>query len=620
MAIPTPAAKLKNPRFISPRRADFGPVDLHRLAHVRNTGRLRWSADGRSIYFESDISGRLNIWMVPAQGGWPIQMTFADDATYVEDPSPDGKWLLYTQDTGGNEKPNIFRMPAVGGPPTQLTHTENVSYWSIHWTPDSRYITFVAELEKPGQYQAYRMDADGHNVELLAPATPEGLVADAKLSPDGRYLALVRTHDFQHDGIAILDTVSGKERWLIPIPKEGFAHFIDWDPSGRFLLIVSNLTQNGMSAPGLLDIQTGHVQWLSSSAWDTTPFSWSSDGRYISYAENVAGEHQLYLYDVKERKSVQLPLAGGWVWGTRFSPDNTRLAVHYTSADQPSDIWVVPLDTLEAGQRTYSFVAGLTPENFVRPYVVTYPSFDGTTIAALLYLPPNLKRDGSNKAIVYIHGGPAWQSVNRWVREISYLVTRGYIIIAPNYRGSTGFGRAFEEANRGDLGGGDLKDVVAAVDYLKETGYVDSEHIAVMGGSYGGYLTMMAITKYPDLWAAAVAIVPFVNWFTEYENEDEVLKAYDRMMMGDPQENADLWRDRSPIFFIDRVKAPLLLLAGENDIRCPAEETKQVVDALQRRGIPVEAKIYPHEGHRFQRREHQLDALRRIGDFLARYL
>ncbi len=617
MSVPTPAVTLQNPQLLSPQRPDFAPVDLERLTHTRAVAALRWSADGNHIFFETNITGRMNIWRVPASGGWPVQLTINDERTALQDPSPDGRWLLYTQDVGGNEKPNIYRLPAQGGLPQALTDTEGVGYRSIHWDRANGRITFVAELEAPGKYQVYAMSPDGSDRQLLAEADEtRGVVLGARVSPDGRWLALVRTHDYQHLGIALRDLENGEERWLIPIPEEGWAAAWAWGPDNRRLLVGTNLTPNGMVAPALLDIATGELTWLHRSEWDVEPLAWSEDGRYVAYVENRAGNHVLYVHDVERGEARAVPLPPGWVWEARFSPDSTRLAVLFTASDRPSDIWVCSLDDLQPHPVTNGFVGGLTPDHFVQPYVVTYPSFDGTPIAALLYIPPNLKRDGSNPAIVHIHGGPAWQSVNRWSREIAYLVTRGYIVIAPNYRGSTGFGRAFEEANRRDLGGGDLRDVVHAVDFLKSTGYVDPGKIVVMGASYGGYLTMMSVTKYPDLWAAGVAIVPFVNWFTEYENEDEVLKAYDRMMMGDPKENEALWRDRSPIFFVDNIRCPLLLLAGANDIRCPAEETQQVADVLQQKGIYVEYHIYPDEGHGFVKRENQIDAMRRVARFL----
>src|SRR5207247_7671919 len=190
------------------------------------------------------------------------------------------------------------------------------------------------------------------------------------------------------------------------------------------------------------------------------------------------------------------------------------------------------------------------------------------TISALRYVPLNMQRNGQKAAIVYIHGGPTSHTVNSFNRFIQHIVNQGYMVIAPNYRGSTGYGKEFQQANLFDMGGGDLQDVLAAADFVKATGYLDPKKLIVMGGSYGGYMSMMAVTKAPDVWAAGVPIVPFVNWFTEIENEDPVLQQSDLATMRDPKQKPDFFRDRSPFFFVDQIKAPLLLLAGGHDRRC----------------------------------------------------
>jgi dipeptidyl aminopeptidase/acylaminoacyl peptidase len=190
------------------------------------------------------------------------------------------------------------------------------------------------------------------------------------------------------------------------------------------------------------------------------------------------------------------------------------------------------------------------------------------------------------------------------------------MVIAPNYRGSTGYGNEFQNANLFDMGGGDLQDVLAAADWLKQTGFVDPKKLVLMGASYGGYMTMMGVTKAPEVWAAGVPIVPFVNWFTEIENEDPVLQQADLATMGDLKTHKALFEDRSPIFFVDKIKAPLLLLAGGNDPRCPKEETLQVVEAVRKNGGVADYKIYENEGHGFARVENQIDAYERVSSFL----
>ena len=266
-------------------------------------------------------------------------------------------------------------------------------------------------------------------------------------------------------------------------------------------------------------------------------------------------------------------------------------------------------------------MAGVPADHMVEPFLVRFPSRDGKwTISAFLYVPRNMQRNGQNAAIVYVHGGPTAQTVNSFNRFIQHMVNQGYMIIAPNYRGSTGYGKEFQHANLFDMGGGDLQDVLAAAEFIKQTGLLDPKKIVLMGGSYGGYLTMMGVTKAPDVWAAGVPIVPFVNYFTEIEHEDPILREMDLATMGDPEKDKDRFRDRSPIFFIDQVKAPLLLLAGGHDPRCPKEETLQVVEAVKKRGGVAEYKIYEDEGHGFSRLENQIDAYKRAANFIKSHV
>jgi len=262
----------------------------------------------------------------------------------------------------------------------------------------------------------------------------------------------------------------------------------------------------------------------------------------------------------------------------------------------------------------------MDPEVMVEPYLVHYPSFDGLSISAFLYVPYNLQRNRGNPAIVSVHGGPSAHTMNGFNRGVQYLVNNGYVVITPNYRGSTGYGKDFEEKNRFDMGGGDLRDVIRAAEFLETTGYVNPKRIALMGGSYGGYMTMMGLTKAPEVWAAGVAIVPFVNWFTELEHEDPALREWDLATMGDPVHHRALYEDRSPIHFIDRIRAPLLILAGANDPRCPKEESDQVVEAIRKRGGIVEYKFYENEGHGFSRIENAIDSFKKTVAFLDKYL
>ena len=370
---------------------------------------------------------------------------------------------------------------------------------------------------------------------------------------------------------------------------------------------------------------TGKINWLTRDRWEIEGGNFSPDGGHVTWTANVDGNTDIFLHALASGKTMALPLPKGVnsLGGheSSFTHDGSRLLYYHNGPNSPNDVWVYSLASGKAHQVTHSLVAGVRSEYLVEPHLVHYPSKDGKwTISAFLYMPYNLPRQAISPAIVYVHGGPTAQTVNSFNRIVQYLANQGYIVIAPNYRGSTGYGKEFQNANLFDMGGGDLQDVLAAAEWVQQTGYVDPKKLILMGGSYGGYMTMMGITKAPEVWAAGVPIVPFVNWTTEIQNEDPVLQQSDLATMGDPEKNKELYADRSPINFIERVKAPLLLLAGGNDPRCPKSEAQQVVEAIKKRGGVVEYKVYENEGHGFARVENQIDAYKRVADFLKAHV
>jgi dipeptidyl aminopeptidase/acylaminoacyl peptidase len=203
---------------------------------------------------------------------------------------------------------------------------------------------------------------------------------------------------------------------------------------------------------------------------------------------------------------------------------------------------------------------------------------------------------------------------------VQHLASRGCVVLAPNYRGSTGYGRAYQEAARFDLGGGDMRDVIAGAEFLVRAGYADPRRLGLTGASYGGYLTMTALTRYPTVFAAGSAVVPFLNWFTEHANERADLQHWDEQNFGHPVKDADRYRQFSPLFYMENIVRPVQMLAGCNDSRCPADETEQAGAVLKDLGVPYEVVIYPDEGHSFLKPANRLDAMRRRTRFLLTHL
>jgi dipeptidyl aminopeptidase/acylaminoacyl peptidase len=507
-----------------------------------------------------------------------------------------------------------------------LTNTREIAEQSPVWSPDGRYLAYLVKPKTSSTHEIDVYDTLMREVKHLTTGTPKDRGNYGQVwSKDGKWIAYTQSQAKGTDSnIFVAEVGTGKTTLLTEHRGENLYTVNDFSPDGTHLLITSN-AGNSYENVGLLDIASRKVEWLTGDKWEISGGNFSPDGKTVTWTANVDGNTNIFLHQRATGKTTSLSLPKGvnYLGGSQsaFSRDGTKLLYYHNGPSAPSDVWVYSMATGKSQQVTHSLMAGVRSEDMVEPYLVHYPSRDGKwTISAFVYVPYNAPRNGQHAAIVYVHGGPTSQTHNSFNRFIQYVVNKGYFVIAPNYRGSTGYGKEFQNANLFDMGGGDLQDVLAAADWMKQTGYPDPKKLILMGGSYGGYMTMMGVTKAPDVWAAGVPIVPFVNWFTEIQNEDPVLQQSDLATMGDPEKNKALYEDRSPINFIDQVKAPLLLLAGGHDPRCPKSETQQVVDAIKKRGGVIESKVYENEGHGFAKVENQIDAYKRVADFLQAHV
>ncbi len=601
-------------------------LSIEKLYTTRQVGGSTWSPDGKTVAFVSNLSGRNNLWLVPSDGGWPMQLTVSDQRQTSPTWSPDGKWIAYMSDYDGDEQWDIFLVSPKTGQVVNLTNTREIAEENPTWSHDGRYLAYMVKPKTSSVFEVDVYDTLMREVKHLTTGTAKDRMNVAPIwLADGDFIVYTQEQSKGTDSnIFLVDMASAQSTLLTPHDGEHIYSANGVSPDGKNVLITSN-AGDGYDNVGLLEIASKKIHWLTNDKWEVSGESFSADGKFLTYTANVDGNTDIYLCDIASGKARALPLPKGVNHSagrtSPFSRDNSRLLYSHTGPTAPGDLWVYNLADGKSLQLTYSLVGGVRSQDMVEPYLVHYPSKDGKwTISAFVYVPYNLPRNGEHPAIVYVHGGPTAQTMNTFNRFVQYMANQGYIVIAPNYRGSTGYGKEFQQANLFDMGGGDLQDVLAAADWIKQTGYVDPKKLILMGGSYGGYLTMMGVTKAPEVWAAGAPIVPFVNWFTEIQNEDPVLQQSDLATMGDLVKNKALYEDRSPINFVDQIKAPLYLLAGGNDPRCPKEEAQQVVDAVKKRGGVAGYKVYENEGHGFARVENQIDAYKRVADFLKAHV
>lgn len=612
-------------QVVSVSKFDIQPLDIDKLYMTRPIGESAWSSDGKQIAFINNITGSRNVWIVSAEGGWPLQLTLSNQRQSNPAWSPTGRWIAYQSDTDGNEQWDIFLVSPRDGQVINLTNSADISEENPAWSPDGERLAYMVKPRHSAAYEIDVMEIASRTVTHLTSNTPRGWSNTAPIwSHDGKQIVFTRMRADYKDSDVFMIQADGKAAVnLTPHQGEHVFSATDVSPDGKTILVSSN-AENGYLNAALLDIATKKMNWLTHDKWEATSGQFFPDGKIATWMANVEGNVEVFSYNIGSGQATKLPLPQGLntLAGANTAFAGTRLLYNHDGAISPSDLWTYDFTSGQSRQITHALMAGMRSEDMVEPFLVHYPSKDGKwQISAFVYVPYNAERNGKNAAVVFIHGGPNAQYMNWFNRSVQYLANQGFFVIVPNYRGSSGYGKEFEDANRFDMGGGDLDDIVSAADWMVKTGFVDPKKIALYGGSYGGYLTMMAATKFPDRWAAAAPWIPFVNWFTELENTDPAIREYAIANMGDPRKDKDKERlhDRSPIFFVDQIKAPVLLLAGGKDPRCPPSEAEQVASAIKKNNGVVELKIYDNEGHGFTRLENQIDSVRRVGEFLKKY-
>jgi dipeptidyl aminopeptidase/acylaminoacyl peptidase len=604
---------------------DAKPVPIDDLFFSRRVSSPAWSPDGKTVVFTTNLTGRNNLWLVPSGGGWPLQLTVSDDRQDGAMYSPDGKWVVYQQDFGGHEYYDIFAVPSGGGAPVNLTNTADISETDPAFSPDGKSVALNYKPKTASSTDVAIMDWSSHQLKKLTNEQSkdhEWSLVD--WSPDGRFIYANRIFvGFTDASVFRIEVATGQQEELTPHQGQANILAAAVSPDGRMVSLTSN-QNGGYNNAGLLDVATKKITWATDTQWEATAGNFSPDSKTLTYDINADGITTVYLYDIASRKSTALEMMPGLTSTAgnphAFSPDGKSLLLRHQDTQRPSDLWVYDTASGKPRQLSYSAVAGLNPNDLPPARVVSYKSFDGQVISALLWMPYNLKRDGSNPAVVLPHGGPTGQSVASFGATAAALASRGYVCIAPNVRGSTGYGLAFQKGNYQDLGGGDLQDEVYATKFLLDTGYVDVKKIGITGGSYGGFMTLMAIGRTPDVWAAAVEQYGIIDWYSMLQHEDPMLQQYEKTLLGDPEKDRSKYEASSPIKYIRDEKAPLLVLQGENDIRVPKEEAEQVVEILKKEGRTVDAHYYPAEGHGFAKRENQIDALKRTVAWFDKYL
>jgi dipeptidyl aminopeptidase/acylaminoacyl peptidase len=571
------------------------------------------SPDGERVAFSWNRDGRWEIFEISLRSKTdPIQVSRGPGGKFHPRYSPDGRRLAFTVDFDGGEVYHIFVQDLANSEQRDLTPDLNCFVQAdFSWSPDGKYIAYISD--QSGEFSVYVIPAEGGEARFVLDA---GYPAwKVRWSPDGLWLAVSVEAGGIDFSIFIVSVEDGGAEYRI-VDENGpiDAGQPCWSPDSKWLAFSSDV--HGLNNIGIFELATQQVNWLTDGEGEKQFPAWSPDGINLAYILNRGTISWLAIQKLGESPETY-QVEPGVHYLPRFTPDGSQIIFAFDNPRHPDDLWSFSLEDRTFNQLTHSLPEELADVPFAMPEEITYPGMDGTPIPALLFK-PQVQNPGPG--VLLIHGGPDWFFEMTWYPLMAHMASRGWVVLVPNYRGSTGYGREWQEASRFDFGGVDNDDVAAGAKFLLENGLADPERIGITGRSHGGYLTMTCLTKYPELWAVGSAVVPFINWFTNHKYIRPDLQHWDFENFGDPEENHDLWVERSPYFFLDRISAPVQLIAARQDQRCPVTDSTDAHEALLNMGKEVELVVYEDEGHAFLKIENVLDSEQRRVAFLAKYL
>lgn len=610
-----------------------GAYPFERFASRRLYYSFDFLAGTEDIVYSANTSGQFNVWRQgPPKGGVASPSTqltgFVEWSVRAIEASPDGKRVLAFADKDGDENYQIFTVDPVRGWHSPLVVKAGVrhEYGLRSLSHDGRSFAYGSNERNPRDMDVLvASTATGATRPLVA---GDAYHAFGHWSRDDRRATVMDVRSNEDQDVIVVDMSTGKRHNLTQHKGKEINFPGPWTKSGDGFYLVSD---KGRESRGLwfVSASTGKRTPIDTGQNDVEDVALSPDGGVLAWVENREGYSVIHLAEPGGGRRLRAPiptqgaLTPGWIDNSglvRFSPDGRRLGFILSTSARPPEIYVMRVRSPSPVPYTDGFIGRVPASEMVRPRLVSYRSFD-REIPALLYKPKAAARKKVPMVLV-IHGGPESQErpEYRSAGLYQYLLGMGIGILAPNIRGSTGYGKTYQKLILHDWGGGELKDIENAWRYLRGLGWVDASRIAVFGGSFGGFATLSAVTRIPDAWCAAVDAFGPSNLVTFVK---AVPGHWQRMMkdwVGDPDTESDFLMSRSPITHIGNVKCPMLVIQGGMDPRVVKSESDQFVEKLRAMGRQVEYMVLPDEGHGFTKQKNEFMAYKRIGEFLVERL
>lgn len=579
-----------------------------------------FSADNSKLLISSNRSGIFNVYTVSTLGGDYTPITASDSTSYFATSFfPNDDRMLLSADGNGDEINHIF-LRDTSGTIKDLTPEKAAKSQFYGWAEDGQSFYFGSNKMNPKFFDVYEMDVVNFRPKMIY-QNNDGLNFSA-ISKDKNHIALVQSLNTNDSDLYVYN-VKTREKTKINENQSGnSAQDFSNDSSALYYT-----TDDGVEFSYLMkyDLNTKEKSTVLQKNWDITGAGFTDKGNYMVVYINNDGKNDIEVIDVKTNKPIDLPDFGEKsITSVGFSKDENWMRMYVGGSNRPSDLYTYNFETKEQHQITNVLNDAIHPEDLVTAKVIRFKSFDGTDIPAIYYLPHQANKDHKVPAMVWVHGGPGGQSTQNFNSFLQYMVNHGYAVLAVNNRGSSGYGKTFYQMDDLNHGEKDLQDCVEGKNWLATQPEIDGEKIGIIGGSYGGYMTMAALTYAPEEFDVGVNLFGVTNWLRTLKSIPPYWESMRKSLyleLGDPYSTDSVRLKRiSPLFHTDKVTKPLIVLQGAQDPRVLQVESDEIVAGVRKNGVPVEYVLFEDEGHGFVKKENQIEAYSKVLEFLDKYL
>jgi dipeptidyl aminopeptidase/acylaminoacyl peptidase len=579
-----------------------------------------FSEDETKLLVSSDETGIFNVFEITIADASKKQITFSEkESFYAVDYVPGTGQILYTADKGGNELNHIYLLREDGSP-TDLTPAENEKAAFAGWSEDERYMFYLSNKRDPRFFDLYKMGISDWKAELIY-QNDEGLDISA-VSHDESMFILVKAITTSETRLFLYDRQNGKMTEISDEPGEYYSSGFSKDDQCFYYITNASREFRVLMEYG---VATGEKEVLFEAEWDVMYSYLSENEKYRVIAINEDGKNRLIVTDHESGQAVDFPeVPDGDIISVGISDSENLMRLSIGTSKAPGNIYIYNFESGELNKLTETLNPEIDMDHLVSAEVVRFESFDGLEIPAIYYKPLTASEKNKVPALVWVHGGPGGQSRVGYFALIQYLVNHGYAILAVNNRGSSGYGRTFYQMDDQNHGDKDLKDCIWGKKWLQSQDYIDPDKIGIIGGSYGGYMVMAALTFAPEEFEVGVNIFGVTNWLRTLKSIPPWWESGRKalfMELGDPCTGDSIrLYEISPLFHAENVTKPLLVLQGANDPRVLQVESDEIVAAVRANGVPVEYLVFPDEGHGFRKKENEIKAYGQVLGFLDEFL